>query len=568
MISDADDGDDAKPETEGLKPESSGSVTDRPKSAPKQLNIAKILTDASRRARKRLGATSYLVEFGLRNATINLTYQGKRSSWNVPDASVDFNHARRRSVISGRANVASSRGPWAISFVTDETEKTGKLEVKATVRDLVPATLAGAAPPLALMQMIDLPIAGDATVALSTEGDVESAQLAIEAGSGRISPTDNIEHSFNLTAALLKLTYDGAGRTWELLPSPVKWPAGSVMFSGSAKDVASGNDAPEWRFTLDGKNAQFEGAEFSVPQVTADLWTANGTVVPRRGLFQISEARFMGGGADVALSVVSQPGPNGQRTRADVALSPMPLATMKAIWPKALGPGARAWVGERVTAATFKGGTLSFQTGEFLDGESPAAGHTGEKLSATLEIENAEFIPMTGMSPIVAPRALVSIVNNALEVAVPEANLVLPGNRMVPLKTGRLIGDDVIKRRTLGEITFASQAALGPFLEAVEQMPLRAVKEAAPFPKAGEGKVDAQLTIKLPLVSDLNVDDVVVEGKARITDGRFGKVGGQFDVQGFTLALDLTPTALDAKGDLLVNGVPGKIVGQRVFGIV
>ena len=76
-----------------------------------------------------------------------------------------------------------------------------------------------------------------------------------------------------------------------------------------------------------------------------------------------------------------------------------------------------------------------------------------------------------------------------------------------------------------------------------------------------------RLKIKLPLVAKLNADDVVIEGKAKITDGRFGKVGGQFDIQGFTLALDLTSTALDAKGDLLVNGVPGKIIGQRIFGV-
>ena len=561
------EGDEAVTRSERLNPSPDGTVTERPKSAPKQLNIAKMLTDSSRRARKRLDATAYLVEFGLRNATINLTYQGKKSSWVITDASVDFDHARRRSVISGRANVASSRGPWALSFVTDETEKTGKLEVKATLRDLYPASLAGAAPPLALMQMIDLPIAGDATVALSADGNVEAAQVAIEAGAGRITPTDNPDHAFDLSAALFKLTYDGNARTWQLLPSPVKWPSGNVMFSGTANDVASGDEPPQWRFAVDGKNAQFEGAEFSVPAVVADRWTANGTLVPRRGLFQISDARFTGGGADVAMSVVSQPGANGQSTRVDVMLSPMPLATMKAIWPKAVGPGARSWVGERVNAATFKGGTLSFRSGEFLEGQSAAAGDSGEQLTASFEIEDAEFIPLKGMSPIVAPRGLVSITNNALEVTVPEASVVLPGNRTVPLKTGRLIGDDVLKRRTLGEITFASQSALGPFLEAVEQMPLRAVREAAPFPKAGEGKVDAQLTIKLPLVSDLNIDDVAVEGKARITDGRFGKVGGQFDVQGFTLALDLTQTSLDAKGDLLVNGVPGKIIGQRVFGV-
>jgi hypothetical protein len=330
-----------------------------------------LLSEASRRARKRLDATSYLSEVGVRNATINLSYHGQKSSWKVPDASIDFDHARRRSVISGRASVASSRGPWSISFVTDETEKTGRLEVKATVRDLVPASLAGAAPPLALMQMIDLPVAGDATVELSTDGNVESAQIAIEAGAGRIVPTNKLEHAFNLTAALLNLGYDGDTRTWQLMPSPVKWPDGSVMLSGTAKDTAGDEQPPQWQFALDGKNGQFDGTEYAVPAVTVDVWTAKGTVVPRRGLFQVSDARFSGGGADVAISAVSQPGQKGQSTRVDVVLSPMPLATLKAIWPSAVAPVARAWVGERVTAASFKGGTLNFRIGEFLEGEAP-----------------------------------------------------------------------------------------------------------------------------------------------------------------------------------------------------
>ena len=219
-----------------------------------------MLSEASRRARKRLDATSYLVEFGVRNATINLAYGGKKSSWVVPEASVDFDHARRRSVISGRANVASSRGPWAISFVTDETDKTDRLEVKATVRDLVPSSLAGAAPPLALLQMLDLPVAGDATVELSTNGDVERAQIAIEARcwphrASRSCPSLSISR-----ARLLNLDYDGAARTWQLQPSPVKWADGSVLFSGTAKDVAAADQPPQWQFALDGKNGRDRGA--------------------------------------------------------------------------------------------------------------------------------------------------------------------------------------------------------------------------------------------------------------------------------------------------------------------
>jgi AsmA-like C-terminal region/Protein of unknown function len=542
----------------------SASATEKAKTPPRQVNIAKMLSDASRRARKRLDATSYLVEFGVRNATINLAYANTRSSWVVSEASVDFDHARRRSIISGRANVASSRGPWAISFVTDETDKSDRLAVKATVRDLVPSTFAGAAPPLALLQMLDLPIAGDATIELSTSGDVERAQIAIEGGAGRIAHPD-IPEALDLKGALLSLGYDGASRTWQLQPSPIKWKDGTILFSGTAKDVAAANQPPTWKVALDGKNGVIEANEFSVQPVAVDVWTVNGSIVPRRGLIEIAEARFTGGGADVAMSAVSQPGQKGQSTRAEIALSPMPLSTLKAIWPRALATGARSWVGERVSSAVFNGGRVSYRTGDFLEGEAPVIGDSGERLSATFEVNDVTFVPLPGMAPILAPRSLIRLENNALEISVPDASVLLPGNRRVPLKSGRLAAANVLTPRPESEISFTSQAPLGPFLETIEQLPVRAVRDAAPFPKAGDGKVDAQLKIKLPLISKLNVDDVVIEGKAKISDGRFGKVGGQYDVQGFTLALDLTNTALDAKGDLLVNGVPGKIIGQRIF---
>src|SRR4029078_8327112 len=144
-----------------------------------KVNLTKMLSDSSRRARRRLDATSYLSEFGLSNATVIVDYEGQRSSWRIDEASVDFNHAKRRSVISGRATVASQHGPWAFSFLTDESEKSGKLEVKATIRNLVPSTLASAAPPLALLGMFEFPVAGDATVELSSAGEGVRRVLAL-----------------------------------------------------------------------------------------------------------------------------------------------------------------------------------------------------------------------------------------------------------------------------------------------------------------------------------------------------------------------------------------------------
>lgn len=533
--------------------------------ASQPLNFAKMLSQASARARKRLDATSYLTEIGFENATVVLDYAGRRSSWRIEEFGIDFNHRKKRSVISGRARVASPRGAWALSFLTDENEKTDRIEVKANIRDLVPSTLAAAAPPLALLGMFEVPVAGDATVEIETDGDIVGSEIALQVGSGRLVLPGVNSDPFELTAGLFRLTYDGKERSFQLQPSPVKWADGNIMFSGSAKDISGEHGPPVWRYTLDGKNGTLEASEFGIPPVTLDQWSVLGAIIPRRGVVEVGDFRVRGGGGEVVVKAMARAGPEGQSARADVTISPMPLATVKALWPRALASGAREWIGKRVTDANFKGGSVRFTSGEFLEGEAPSVGAAGERLSATFEVADATAVPLDGMVPITAPRALVRLENNALEVAVPDATAVLPQNRKVALKGGRLTAPDVIAPQPEGELTFSVQSSLAPFFEALESLPVRPVREAAPFPKAAEGKVDAQVKIKLPLISELKVEQVGIEGKAKITDGRFGKVAGQFDVQGFTLALDLTVNGLDAKGDLLVNGVPAKIAAARNF---
>ena len=529
-----------------------------------KVNLAKMLSESSRRARKRLDATSYLTEFGLSNATVVVDYEGQRSSWRIDEASVDFNHAERRSVISGRASVASPRGAWSVSFLTDENVQTGKLDVKATIRDLVPSTLAAAAPPLALLGNFEFPVSGDATVQLSGIGEIESGELALEVGSGRVR-LPYLVQPMEVTAGLFKLTFDGKARHWELQPSPVKWADGTMMFTGSMRDVAQGSDPPQWQFALDGRNGVFEATEFNVPPVSIDNWSARGTIIPRRGYVDLSEFRLAGGGGEASIKATTQAGPHGQSMSAEFAVSPMPLETLKALWPRAVATGTRDWVGRNVSAVNFKGGTLKFSNSDVGGMDPGTVSTTLERVGASFEASDAVFTPLPDMQAISAPSTSIRINDNALEITIPQGEVALPDGSRLPLKDGRLTADDIMAERPNGEIGFSTAGELAPFLEAMEQLPVRAVRDASPLPKAGEGKIDAQLLIKLPFFPGVSGDDMAITGKARVSDGRFGKVAGRFDVQGFTLDLNLTDTALDAKGDLLVNGVPAKVVGQRLL---
>ncbi len=532
-----------------------------------QLNLAKMLSDSSYRARQRLDATSYLTEFGLSNATVVVDYEGQRSSWRIDEASVDFNHQRQRSLISGRALVASKQGPWAISFLTDEREAADKLQVKATVRDLVPSTLAAAAPPLALLGMFEFPVAADATIVLTRSGEIENGDLALEFGKGR-ARLPYLVQPMDVTAGLFKLDYDGKKRRWDLKPSPVKWADGTIMFSGAMMDVAKANEPPQWRFGLDGKNGVFEAPEFNVPPVTIDSWTAQGSIIPRRGQVDIDEFRLAGGGGVATVKATTQAGPDGQSMTAEFSASPMPLQTLKALWPRALATGTREWVGKNMSAVDFQGGTLRFTNGNVggVDAGTVTVSTDLERVTANFGAKNLVLRPMPEMPEITIPEASVKLVDNVLDIAMPAAETTLADGQRLAIKDVSVQTDNVMAERPNGQISLTASGDLAPFLETVQSLPIRNLRDAPKLPKAGEGKVDAHFDIKVPFIPNVSGDDISVSGKARITDGRFGKVAGRFDVQGFTLNLDLTDTTLDAKGDLLVNGVPAKIAGQRLLG--
>ena len=152
-----------------------------------RIDLARVVTDMSSRARQRLDASSYLREFGLRNATVLVDYSGRTTEWRVPSLNVGLMHARTRSVISGRATVAAAGGkPWQLTFETDESERDRTLTLKTSVTDLVPRSIAGTIPQLSLLQALDLPVDGNATLELTSDGEVRTATVNLGIGHGSL----------------------------------------------------------------------------------------------------------------------------------------------------------------------------------------------------------------------------------------------------------------------------------------------------------------------------------------------------------------------------------------------
>jgi len=536
----------------------------------KRIDLARVLTDMSSRARQRLDASSFLREIGLRNATVLLDYAGHTTEWRVPSLAVGLMHGRTRSVITGRASVATGGGkPWQLNFETDESERSRTLTLKTSINGLVPRTIAGTVPELSLLQALDLPVDGQATLELSSDGDVRSAALAIGLGHGSLRLPALPEAPLDVDGGSINLAYDGTAEKVTLSPSTLSWRGSRVTISGFAEADSPDAEHPAWSYQLHADKGSFAAQEFNVAPVALEEFRASGRVLPYRGEVALSEFRLRAGGAEIAMSGNLVTGAEPASTRLEGTLGAMPLNTLKALWPKAIAPGARDWVGERVDRASILGGRFRFLSGEHLSSERVSAdisvGAEEHQLSFSMDIADIEMRVIDDLPPIVAARATMRIENDALEVSIPEAGIVLAPDRHLPLEGGRFTAVDIMSDVPTGEIVFASQPSLSALIELIGHARPAFLDETG-LPREGiDGKVDAKFKIGLPLLADLPDGSVRVDGKGRLTDGRIKQFAGAYQVQSASVDFDINEKAAGANGQMLVNGVLAKLSWQRIF---
>lgn len=554
----------ANPPRAGAEPSAGARPAEPP--ALKRIDLARMVADASRRARRGLDASSFLREVGMRNATITLDSRGRTSHWRVPEVSVDLEHKKRSSVIAGHIKVASSQGPWTIAFRTEESDKTRTLVLKTTIRDLVPRSVEGGIPALDALRALDLPIASDATIELSTDGEIRSAEAAIELGRGRIVTTERDAQAIGIDGGLLKLSYDAASRRVEMLPSQVRWTGGRMTLTGTMAGGLTTDRRPGWAIEVKATDGTFRADDLKLKPLPIDQLRALGHWLPEQGRLQVSSLTVRSGGAEVSFDgeVDTMPGTGG--VRIEGRSGPMPLETFKTLWPQSVAPGARAWVGEKVQRGSIKSFAMAYRSGIHLKGQAPAAAAQGkDRLTLAVEAVDVAARPIPTMPPIEAPKALVNLESATLEVSVPDAAVVVAPGKVVPLKAGRFLVQDVVPPIPDGEISFRLQSPLQPVLAVLDHEPLSLVQKSGHSLDGVDGKVEGQIRMLLPLAARVDARDVKLEGRVRVLDGRGKQLVGGHDVQGATVTFDFAEHAIDAKGEMLVGGVLAKLGWQHIY---
>ena len=176
-----------------------------PTSAGRQLDVTRTVADVFERARR--GNTSYLTRFGVKDAQVVLSREGVETLWQVPDFSIDLQHKNERSVLIGQANLATNKGDWQLEFRTEQRPKRQSLGITALIQHLVPSGLAENFPAIAGLKAIDLPLTGETSVELSTEGRFLSGDANLQLEKGYITPPWDPENAMQIDEGNLRVRY-------------------------------------------------------------------------------------------------------------------------------------------------------------------------------------------------------------------------------------------------------------------------------------------------------------------------------------------------------------------------
>jgi len=531
-----------------------------------EINLTKTVAAAFDQARRNKTASSFLTRFGVRDAVVVFDQLGKQSFWRVPDFAIDLQHKKRESIIFGQGAISSTDGPWKFNFRSEQSTQENSLAFTAVIQDLIPSGLAENFPSFPALKSLRLPLSAETSIELSTSGDLKSASATLDIAKGLVEVPWDLKRPVRLDEGRLQVRYDAEARQLKILPSQLKWGRSHATISGTFSQAPGEEDSSVWQFDLKADDALLEADEFGLAPMRVKQWFAQGSVDKDAGKIVLRKfiMELPQGSIEFAGTVVDAPGSPEVRLAGN--FSAMPLASLKQMWPKFLAGGAREWVGERVGAGQVTGG--SFEV-DMEAGELARIAEGGKVREGSLQVDltatGLEIFYIPEMPPVQTGDAIFEIEGQRMALDVADGWIILPTGKKVMLSAGKFTVDDLRPDPQTGVIEFDARGPAHSVLELLDHEPLGYVREAGLKPGDISGKTEGHFQLVLPLKKGLEFEEIKLNGRARLTETRSPNSFGGADIEGGTVEFNVTEKALQAQGDLTVNGIQSQLHWQRIF---
>ncbi len=151
-------------------------------------------------------------------------------------------------------------------------------------------------------------------------------------------------------------------------------------------------------------------------------------------------------------------------------------------------------------------------------------------------------------------------------VDIPQGKIALPSRQEIALGRRPLLHSRSPRRtrnRARSPITAASGTPT--VLELLDHQPLGYIESVGLKPDFLGGTAEGAFTLSMPLLANLELDQIKIKGAARLNDAIATNLVGSMDISGGALDLNVTEQSVEAKGQISIKGVPAELAWQRIF---
>jgi AsmA-like C-terminal region len=527
------------------------------------IDLAGLLSSSVNYSPQEQGAASTLRELGLRNATLVLDAEGRRSLWQVPRLLVDVEHRGDGRVISGSTRVSSAGRIWAASFRAAKAQDGKSLLVSTSIRDVVPSQIAAAAPDVDFLKFFNAPTSADIEAAFNSAGQLTHSEISIEVAGSKLQAPGINDPLATIDAGVLNFVYEPSSQHLALKPSKVRSGRTTLVLSGQADMTTGASGTQAWAFSFGAAPGVLgePASQSGVLALNSGLVRGNLFVGEEKLTIEVAEVDLAGG--RMGLSGEIDFGET-YGAKLDGRISGLPVQRLAHFWPQGIAKGGRGWLRENVLEGVVNSGTMTFRSGRFMEPDRGGDARHSSRFAVAMEAENVVFRALAGLPQLRTSRALARFENDSFEVTVPEASMDVDGETLM-MRGGRFAGSELFRAAPTCEVSFNFEGPASAFDRLYRTPALSEFVAAATWPEGVSGKLTGEAKFGFPIGEELRAQDVSYDIKARFSEGIIPGMFDGEDVKGASIDFHATPRAVDAKGEVLLKGVVAKLNWQRIL---
>ncbi|MDZ7905255.1 MAG: DUF3971 domain-containing protein [Cypionkella sp.] len=423
-------------------------------------------------------------------------------------------------------------------------------------------------PPLAFISVLDAPISGEVSTNLTPQG-LSALQAKLTLGAGALAPTAGQDGAapapIAFQSAVLDLAYNPANGRLTLNDLQVDSDVLQLQAGGHADSlradgsVIMGPLAGEWpsafavQLRLDA--LRFSQAEMFDAPVVFSSGTANVTL--RLAPFSIEmNAAALQGAAHITATGRLDARASGWQTALDMQVDQLSAQSLRALWPKTMVKGTRAWLASNLHAAQLRDVQLTLR-------QSP---ETRTSLEIGYHFDGLQMTAIRGLPPVTNGAGYGAITGNAFSVVLREGRTTPPQGGALDLAGSVFSIPDIRVFPATGKLTLQSHGSLTAALSLIDQPPFRFLEKAGRAVDFANGAARLTTHITLPLQKIIKLPDISLQVTGKIDGFSSDQLAAGHVITAPQLDVFVTKESLRAKGAGDISGVEFDAVYTQPFG--